>query len=881
LFSIFLFIILFFLSSCTNKKNTVITRNYHNLTSRFNGLFNANEAFKEGVKKLNTSLKEDYDHILPVYNYGTQQDARNISPEMDKCYKKASSVIERHSIFIKGKEYCKWIDETYLLIGKSHLYKHDYFLAIEAFDFVANQFKKLPTAYEAKIWKIRTLIEIGNLSAAEDLIDEIKTDKKFPKKLFAEELAAAEADLYIRQKNNAPAISWLKKALKYTKSKENKIRYNYILAQLYKEQGDNKKALTHYEQVLKLHPKYEMTFYAKLNKARVMEANSKNAKTVKKELIKMAKDDKNDEYKDQIYYTLAEINIKEENFNEAVENLKLSIKESKNNQKQKGKSNLLLADLYYEKNDYVKAQQYYDSATTFLPKDFYGYEIIENKKNNLGKLVAYLDTIKTEDSLLQLTKLSEKEIQKIIDKEIDKRIKEYYNLKKAAKEAEQKLKNNENKPASTLNENPFGTGGAWYFYNPTTITFGINEFNKKWGNRKLEDNWRRSNKPITSQGADTAKAAEVVLTEEELDKLAIEKIKEPTQYLNKIPKDEQSVLQSENKIANAYYNLGVIYTQLLNNTEKGAEAFETLIERFPNHPDKLTIYYQLYRIYINTGETKKAEKYKNLLISADPSGEYAQLINNPNYATNNNAPKSKIAQLYEETYSNYQNRNYQTVIETCNNVLKTYSNHYLLPKFDYLKALSVGKTQGIEAFERLLKEIVLKYPGDPIREEAQNLLNIINSNKKNGQTIEITSNTSPNSSNDLDSTATANVLPFTIKDTIHYYLMIYPKNMKEASTLSNKVSEFNDTFFSLLNLSISTITFGDNFSILVRTFENKVKALDYYNTIKNNTGVFNGYDLSVIKQIVINPQNLQMLLNGSSINDYQSFFNKQYLSIQN
>ncbi|MCC7051044.1 MAG: tetratricopeptide repeat protein, partial [Bacteroidia bacterium] len=833
---------MFLLSSCTNKKNTVVTRNYHNLTSRFNGLFNAKEIYKEGVKKLNISAKENYETILPLYNYGTQAESKTITQDMDKCYKKASSVIERHSIRIRGKEYCKWIDETYLLIGKSHLYKHDYFLAIEAFNYVADQFKKEPTAYEAKIWKIRALNEVGSLSESMDLIDEIKSDKKFPKKKFAEQMAAAEADMYLRQKNNAPAISWLKKALKYTKSKENKIRYNFILAQLYQDQNENRKALSCYETVLKLHPKYEMAFYAHLNKSKVMESNAKNSQSVKKDLLKMAKDGKNEEYKDQIYYTLAEITLKEGQPDDAIDFLKRSIKESKANVKQKGKSCLLMADIYYEKPNYIKAQQFYDSAATFLPKEFYGYSTIETKKNILGKLVAYLDTVRSSDSLIKLSNLSDSEVDKIVQKEIDKKVKEYYALKKAAKEAAEKAEKNANNPTI-----PGGgitdpsVSAAWYFYNPTTLGLGIAEFTKKWGNRKLEDNWRRANKAMVITADDTGKTVEEpVLTEEELDQQAIEKIKEPTQYLNKIPKGSESVATNEKSVANAYYNIGVIYTQQLSNNEKGAEAFETLIDRFPNHADKLTIYYQLYRIYTNTGEAKKAEKYKNLLIQSDPQGEYTQLINNPDYNGASNSPKSKVAKYYEETYNNYLKGNYASVITDCNTAVKQYQGNYLVPKFDFLKALSVGKTEGVDALEKSLKEIVLKYPGNPIRDEAQNLLTIIATYKKNNSADLYDPTQNKANTDTIANPITVKPSPFTFKDTTHYYLLVYPKTLKDGAQLSARVTDFNNTFFSLYELTLTTIMLGDDNAILVRSFENKFKAMDFFNTIKNNTGVFNG-----------------------------------------
>jgi tetratricopeptide (TPR) repeat protein len=448
-------------------------------------------------------------------------------------------------------------------------------------------------------------------------------------------------------------------------------------------------------------------------------------------------------------------------------------------------------------------------------------------------------------------------------------------MKKAAKEATDKAEQNANNPSPTNTGNPFGSGGAWYFYNPTTVSFGINEFTKKWGNRKLEDNWRRINKAIAISIEDTGKS-EPTLSEEELDQQALEKIKEPGQYLAKIPKGDAAKIESEKRLSDAYYNLGVIYTQQLDNKEKGAEAFENLIDRFPQHPDKLTIYYQLYRLYLSDGNNAKATKYKELLIKSDPNSEYSQLINNPNYDATADAPESKVAKLYEVAYETFQKGDYKSVIVECNTALKLYKNSYLIPKFDYLHALSIGKIDGIDALEKSLKEILLKYPGDPIRNEAQNLLSIISTYKKSNQDIVPSSNTTS-----VDTSTIKNISPFVFKDTIHYYLLLYPKEYKEGSVLSNRINDFNNTFYSLLNLGITSIAIGESNGILVRTFDNKLIAMDYYNTVKINSEVFNNIDINKITQFVLTQDNLQILLKENKPEDYERFFKKQYLALGN
>lgn len=867
--SIFLTLITSFLfvQSCTNKKNTVVTRTYHNITSRYNVYFNANEALKEGVTKLEISAKEDYSQTLPVFLYGTKEDAKTILPEMEKCYKKASMTIERHSIHIKGKEYCKWIDDAYLLIGKSHLYKHDYFPALEAFEYVANEFKKDPNRYQAKLWMARAYNELGNVTASEELLDELKADRKFPKKELAGQMAAIEADLYLRRKDNGPAASWLKKAVKLSKNKKEKIRYNFILAQLLQEQGDNKKAQNYYNTVLKMHPTYEMAFYARLNSARCLEANSKNSKTVKKQLVKMSKDGKNEEYRDQIFYTLAQMEQKEGNTKQAIDYLEKSIHASKTNQKQKGVSCLNLADLYFERPDYVLAQAFYDSAVAFLPKSYPYYSEIENKRNSLGKLVAYIDTVKSNDSLVKLSRLSDKEKQAIVDKEIKKRIDDYYKQKELYREQEQKAANGS--PAISTNAAGIQSG-AWYFYNPTTLAFGINDFTKKWGNRKLEDNWRRKDKQ-SSSGSEEATPA---LSEEDIDRAAIEQIKEPKQYLSKIPTGDSALTKSNRSIENSLFNLGIIYEQQLNNHEKAAEAFDDLLERYPNTTYKLTVYYQLYRIYMAMEEKTKADKYKNLLLQDDPNSEFSQLITNPEFVTAEGS-KAKASKLYEDTYQSYKNNDFATVVDQCNTASKLYSKSELIPKFDYLKALAIGKTKGLDNMEKSLKEVILKHPLDPVKDEAQNLLNLISKQKP---AIAAKDTTKTAALTDSLKNQVETSLYNLNKDTSHVYIILYNPKEIQGSTLESNVSNFNQLNFSTSGLSYSNILFNENkFALIVKSFVNKEKAMLYFDAISNNADVFKNLDKQKTEQFVVSENNLSTLLKQRKTEDYNQFFSEKYL----
>ena len=118
------------------------------------------------------------------------------------------------------------------------------------------------------------------------------------------------------------AAHYLTKAITHTKNKDKRSRLTYILAQLYLKQSDYKNASHYFSQVIKMKPPYELYFNAQISRALAYDVNSKNKDEVKKMLEKMLKDDKNIEYRDQIYYALADIAFKEWKDDLAVDYLK-------------------------------------------------------------------------------------------------------------------------------------------------------------------------------------------------------------------------------------------------------------------------------------------------------------------------------------------------------------------------------------------------------------------------------------------------------------------------------------------------------------------------------------------------------------------------------
>lgn len=869
-----------FIGGCTTKKNTIVTRAFHNLTSRFNGFFYATESVKEGVVKIEQAHKDDYTKILPVFIYATPTEAKSIYPEMDKAIKKSSLVIQHHTITDKkGEEIpgaVKWIDDNYLLIGKAHFYKHDYFSALESFDYVSKEYKKQKIRYNAMFWMIRTYNEMGSFSQAEPLITLLNNDKKLPKDLIAEFMAVS-ADYYIQQGNYHNAIKPLANAVSHTKKKKDRIRYSYILAQLYQKDEDAKKASKYYDMVVKMNPPYEMAFNARLNRAKLFDINSKKGKEIKEELLKMCKDEKNTEYLDQLYYVLAEIAEKENDITTTIDYLKLSVRSSVSNNIQKSLSYLKLADISFGDAKYKLASAYYDSTMAFLAKDYPKYDVIADRKKSLASLVKHLNIVEREDSLQALAKMSEADRDEVIEgiiTNIEKEEKKKAEEKAIAQEEESNdLFFNQNTP--TQNMSPQQTGGMWYFYNPSAISFGVSEFTKKWGTRQREDNWRRTNKEsVMAVQEDEIEQAPINRAIDGPVKDIIEGPKTPKDlkskdyYLKDIPLTEAQLKKSHDNIIDAQYNIGTIYKEQLQNNIKSAEAFEELLKRYKDNKYKLSVYYQLYRLYLAIGDETRATIYKDILLKNYPDSEYAKLITTPDSKRGTIADLNEIEQFYTATYQAYTEGKYSEVINRCTTADSIYSKNALMPKFDYLKALSIGRTGDFNAFELALAQVVVKYPKDEVKKSAQEILDVIKSRK----------NPSVQPAAPTDSTTSAKEKYQLNDSTDYFYVIVIPNKKGNIAAFKTALSDFNNKSYSISNLTINA-TFLDTAKqmISVMKFAGKDKGMNYYDFLNESKEVFKDIENLEYQTFIISSANFKIFYQEKDLEGYLSFFRRKIL----
>lgn len=712
--------------------------------------------------------------------------------------------------------------------------------------------KHRPAFQEGQLWMARTFIERASYSDAErfiNLLDKNPTTFKDIKR----ELAPVKAHFHIKQKQYAEAIEPLKEAIELGKNKQLKARYAYILAQIYQRQGDSQASQIAFEQALKFSNNYDMEFSAKLNIVKSSwEAGTYSSTEASKRLNKMTKDVKNYEYRDQIYFLLATIALKDNDDLMAIDYLRSSLKFNEDNTAQKAEAYLQLADLYFEKESFIDAKLYYDSTLQVLPKTDERYSVVNEYANNLTDIANNLVIIETQDSLLNISRMSPEDQKALafkLKKEQDDRA--FNNLKKQpATLKSASARNNRNK-------------STYWAYNDKALKKGLKDFKKKWGDRPLEDNWRRSQKNTLGDLDD-----ETFATTENIDQVMTDD--EVKAILKDVPKTPEEIAKAEEKIQDAMMALGILYRDRLENNPKTVAMLTDLENKYPETKHQAEMYYFLYLAHTDLGNTAKAKEYYNKLINKHPDTNYARVLSDPDFLTTSNAEEKALMTYYDETYTTFEKGQYTEVAQRIENAVKKFgAGNKLQAKFALLSAMTQGNINGKEAYKTALREVVGKYPNTPEEVRAKEILKLLGGGGKVANT-----QTEKNKKSDPGSAGKFKVDP----EKLHYFIVVITGGTEVSLTdAKNSISDYNREFHKLKKLRISPVSLGDQPMIVMRRFKSQEKAMDYYNTLIKNQENFlpEGvtYELYPITQ-----SNYRTVLKGKSLAGYPEFFDENYLN---
>ena len=876
-------ILLLTFSSCSTRKNTFPNRAFHNTTARFNVLFNGKEAMKAGEAELETKVKDNYTTLLPIYNYPPQNELGSILPHMDRVIQKSSKCIYKHSMYIRGKEYVKYIDNAYFLMGKAYFYKQDYNQAQRIFSYIDNTYKVSDVKEESKIMNARTALRQKYYGRAFDLLNEVDGAiyKKKSKKLNLQYNAAmAEYHLTAPDGEIESAVDFINEALKNRPKRQFKTRLYFIRGQLYEQMGQSTEAQQSFMTVIKRTPDYVMEFNAHMHLATNYDGSKSAKAAILKELNKMLDEKKNEDFKDQIYYAMSEIYRIDEDTTSQKEYLAKSVAAYSNNDYQRTFSSLALADIYFNEEMYMEAQNYYDTATMTMPKNYPGYDDIIKKSNVLRDLTDNLKMIALQDSLQRIAKMSEAQrnqwVQKMIADYTEKERRE------AEEEAARMMALQATAGMANVNVNN-NASGKWYFYNTQLVSTGQTEFYRRWGNRKLEDNWRISNKQQLSFEDmavlnDPNAAQDTVEYDEDGNPIPKRETdpKKPAFYTQDLPLTQAAMDSSNAMVVEALYNCALIYMDQLNDMKRANGMLKTLIQRYPEHDLALSSMYILYLNYLKSGDQAQSDYYKNIILTQYAETDYAKLISDPTYYVRLEEKAKQHELKYDVAYDYYINKNWKKTVEVANSVLPYCTDKVLASKFAYLRAVSIGQIMGEDSLKRALTGVIMNFPNT----DVEKLARIYLSNFAEDVNVTLAQAGDTVAQQAVLKKEMAEKSPFVDKpDEIHYVVIILNSSAVAMQTVKDEIANFNREFFSLEQYNLNSFFLNKTDQMItISKFKNKEVAMNYYNIMVNNpifashlaSGHYNAYAMS--------SSNYTSYYNMKDKRDlYPAFFNDNYL----
>ena len=870
--------------SCSTENNTFINRNYHGITAKYNGYFNANELLKTALESYQTNNKENFYEVLPIEQFPKEKEFQAFLPAIDTAISKCSKVIANHCMpsmeFGGGKkvENNPWIDENWNTIGKAFFLKHEYELSQRNYEYVQRLFAKDKSYYIASMWIIKAMIASDKINEAKEKLLELdllvekhkkekeenktnflgkitrvfaKKDKKETKllpefsKRMEVELALLKGNLYIHTEEYTLAIENLEKAITNSKKKKEKTRIHFILGQLYAITKNNELAKDHFSKVVSSsQAPFEMQFNARINRAFL----GRDEK-IKKELQRMLKDEKNTEFRDQLYYALAKLFLQDNNRMEAIASLHKSTYYSTSNKRQQAISYEELGNLSYQIKNYIKAQKYYDSCVKVMPENYPNYEDIRKKAMKLKNLVIAVDIVAREDSVLRIAQMDAKTRKNYLEKVI-KNTK--LNAEKKQKEEATRLRDIQAKQQAAQENDP--SGNKWYWNNVKSKADGISEFKKNWGDRENEDDWRRSDKIVIAVNKlDSIKENANANNNTTIDKdtLTIENL------AAKLPLTKSLQDSSMKRLMAAQYEAGLIYKELLGENKLAVERFVDVLSRNYVSDYKLLSAYQLYKIYEGK-DNAKMQAQKTYILKNYPNSDYANYIKDPNYFTKKKEEDLKAEETYVKLLVKYRSKKYEEVINACVEVINNEPKNAFLAKYMLLNAMAhASQTRNKKSIEPLLIEICKKFPNTEEAKKATDLLDIlakgISEDKKvifNKESV------------------------FKFEEGQPLWIIVFLDPNGDSNAAKNKISLFNDEEYSGKEITVSSKLFNENQSIVVLKSFTHTDAEEYVDRFKSDKTILAAY--ANLPIYLISQENLKILFEKHNLEDYKTFYTEYF-----
>jgi tetratricopeptide (TPR) repeat protein len=908
------------LGSCASQKNTSTTRWWKSFKTRYNTFFNGHQAYLEGMQAKVDGNKDDYTSMIPLMMVTNKESEKlgqsNFETAVTKCekaiklysikrkpeFKRGHRLTPKEKEFRNRREFNPFIKNAWILMGKAQMETGNYIEAASTFAYAERLYRDQPQVCNvARALLALCYTQMDWFYDAEDLLNKIRRDN-IPR-AAQRDYNTAMTNYYLRQKKWKEATPFLEKEIKTLPHGIPRARGYFLLGQLYQETGRKAEAYKAFKKCNRQSPPYELRFNADILQTEVMPQGSNKSKLAK--LNRMARKANNKDFLDRVFYAIGNVFMATSDTTRAIEAYETGNAKATQNGMPKAILNLRLGDIYWTRHRFDYAQRCYNTALGILDKQHDRYEEISEKTKVLDKLVPYTSEIFLQDSLQALVRMPEKERFAAIDKLIEMEKKRQKELAKSQADSIAKAhgRGGADKSQSMIAGNNMGSNNGrnatWYFYNRESVTKGAEQFRKLWGNRKNEDNWRRSNKSILSNAAtagndeagnDSTETADSIAATDSIkqgrqkagkDAASDSALNDPLKreyYLAQLPFTPEQMKASNEKLKPALYNAGVIEKDELENYGLAKSTLLRLYRDFPDYQPMEELLYQLYLLELHWGRPGEADVYKNRMAAEFPDSSLTKLITAPDYVENARYGKHIEDSLYAATYNAYRTGDYATMEKNCRISEVKYPKGENRAKFLFLDAMTKLRENDIDNFVKEMRTVATDYTDDKISEIAGNIVKNIEAGRIPGTGVyDINSLWASRSDAAKKGDEAALKNDSLTANRLENFVMVIPfsKDSVDEGKLLYEISRFNFTRFSVRNFEIELQEGAHASEMNIKGFFSFDEVHSYQQELFKDSAC--RAMIKHLKPVLISEHNLQLIGVKYSMGDYQKFYQKHFV----
>ena len=903
------------LSGCSTKKNTASTRWWHSFNARYNTYFNGNQAFIDGNLEKEKGNKDNYTEIIPLYMVGNKQSREIGKGQYDRAIEKSEKAIRRHSIKAKPewnsskrktakdrewlgrREYNPFLWRAWMLLGKSQFQKGAFDEAAATFTYMSRLYHTQPMQSGlAKAWLAKSYTELGWMYDAEDVIRNMSRDSMDFRAV--KDWDYTYANYYIHSGDYQKAIPYLRKAISHERRKVQRAREWFLMGQIQNQLGNKDEAYKAYRKVVACNPPYELEFNARIAQTEVMA--DRNGRQMISKLKRMAVNDNNAEYLDQVYYAIGNIYMLQKDTAQAIAAYEKGNQKSVRNGIEKGVLLLTLGNIYWQMEKFNDAQRCYGEAIGLLDKDRKDYDELAYRSKVLDELVPFTDAIHLQDSLLELSTMPEEERLKAIDRVIDalkKKEKEERDARLLAEaeqmEQEQQRTGNQlspgNQAAPTITQRG---NGEWYFYNPMAVNQGKIAFQRQWGKRENKDNWQRINQTVVAmseqQEEETPEGTE---NQEANDSIDIATLKEETPqdslsadphereyYLAQIPFTDEQKAVCHDIIKDGLFHAGVIFKDKLDNLTLSEKHLVRLTDNYTDYEYLDEALYHLYLLYARQDRMDKANACLNRMKRNFPESEWTTLLADPFYKENARFGEHIEDSLYAAAYEAFKTDRYDIVKGNARVSADRFPLGENRAKFLFIEGLSMlNEGDGDGCIERL-KTVVEKYPDSEVSELAGMIVKGVQDGRRlHGGKFDIGDIWSRRDIT-LGSDSTAVIELSAERNENFMFILAYEPDSINENQLLFEMARYNFTNFLVRNFDIVLDEDNGLHRMRISGFLNYDEALQYARQLFADKAM--AAFLKPCHHLIISENNLALIGTRFSYDEYMQFYEDTFIPMK-